>query len=307
MENNHADLTLFTVILMSNGSYDEIKNGIDSVFSQDYNNIEMIISHYGLKDLNQHDLIQYINTLSAKNKNVSKVRISTKERPVGKYRHINQAKELATGEYILFVREGGVLKSQTVISEFVKMFSENPSAMTVSGFYEIGDIGKQENITILPEKSYVDRLGSGDYKDAYYEIIKEMFIPLESTAFHRKAFDFVENFDENLKYNVEKSFFLNLVRQGNKPLFINKIITNHRKVDVDRIDKKIMETEEITMFESDIIPYLYLFPKSMKKELKSLFYQKKYHYIMKYYYHRWSIMEKINFYLTNLPLIIYKK
>lgn len=307
MENNYTNLPIFTVILFSNSSYKNLKDGIASVFAQDYGNIELIISHYGLQDLNQHDLIQYINELSTKKQNITKIRISTKERTVGMYRQLNQSKELATGEYILFVRAGGVLHSETIISEFVRAFHHTPDATTISGFYQIIDPEPQTNSMILPDQHDIDRLNSGDYKNAYYEIVQNMFIPLESTVFRRKAFDLVGNFNECLKYNVEKSFFLNLVRQGNKPLFINQIVANHKKVDPAKIDKKTLETEEITIFESDIIPYLNILPKNIKQELKSLYYSKKYHYIMKYYYFRWSVAERLKFRLTNLPLFLSKK
>lgn len=305
MEQNCAMLPRFAVTFLSKGSYEKIKDGIDSVFAQDYNNIELVISHYGLEDLNQHDLIQYINSLSEKKKNVTKVRISTKERPVGRYRHLNQSKDLATGDYLLFMREGDVLHSPTVVSQFVSAFCNNPDAITISGFYAMIGAEAVEDADIKPNQDDVDKLRFGDYKDAFYEVIMKRIIPMESTAFRRKAFDFVKKFNEELYYFSEWSYFLNLIRQGNKPMFIDEVVTNH-KMDVEaETDKKQIQAEEIAVFESDIVPYLNLFEKTIAKRIRTQLGRKRYEYTMAYEYQTWDAIKKLKFRLNHLGYMLW--
>lgn len=104
-----------SIITVTYNSSSTIKYSIESVLSQDYNNIEYIIIDGDSKD----------NTLDVINKYSKNVSVIISEPDKGIYDAMNKGIENATGDIIGILNSDDFFTSNNIISKVVKAFKEN--------------------------------------------------------------------------------------------------------------------------------------------------------------------------------------
>jgi glycosyltransferase involved in cell wall biosynthesis len=115
---NSENLPLVTVVTVTYNSALYVRDAIDSVLAQSYQNIEYIISD----DCSKDDTWKIVSAYTD-----PRIKASRNDRNLGEYANRNKAIEMATGEYLIFIDGDDIIFSHGV-GFFVNMMRSFPRA-----------------------------------------------------------------------------------------------------------------------------------------------------------------------------------
>lgn len=160
-----------------------IRQTIESVISQTYNNIEYIIIDGASTDGSIEIINQYADQLS----------YFVSESDNGIYHAMNKGWKKATGEYCLFLNSGDYLYKNTVIEQVVNKIPETPADIIFGDLYAFDE--NQYWVTSFKEKISL-----------YY--FHHSFIPHPSTFTKRSLLIELNGFYEHYKVISDWAFFV---------------------------------------------------------------------------------------------------
>ena len=147
-----------TVVTLTYRHFERLWQTVDSVLSQDYPNIEYIISDDGSEDFPRDKLIAYINE-----KNIRQYPVQILQNPenVGTVKNINGAYRAANGEYLFNLSCGDIFFSNSVVRQLVDRFQQTNARVLVASrlLYE----GDYKPICLLPhfeERKIIESLNT---------------------------------------------------------------------------------------------------------------------------------------------------
>jgi glycosyltransferase len=173
---------------------------MQSVSSQDYDNLEYIVIDGGSTDGTQEKITNYQLRITDKFPNISFKYISEKDS--GLYNALNKGIRLATGDVIGILHSDDLFFERNTLSKVAKTFAETDADLV----YANGQYVAQQNIDkvkrIYPAK---------DFKKSY---LKFGWIPLHTTIYVKRAvFEQYGLYDEQYSiasdYDISLRWFLN--------------------------------------------------------------------------------------------------
>ena len=126
-----------SVITVTLNSKETIRDTLNSVYSQNYKNIEHIIVDGGSND----------GTLSILKKYNNKKKKVFIKKNFGIYKSINYAIKKSTGKYICILNSDDIFQSNSTIKEFMKIASKNKNTKIFLGNVAYFDNSDYYNIT----------------------------------------------------------------------------------------------------------------------------------------------------------------
>lgn len=221
---NNINYPLVTIGVVTYNSGDFILETLDSIKSQTYPNIELIVSD----DCSSDDTVEKCKRWFAENAN-SFVRAELVTSPIntGVSGNSNRAFEKATGEwYKMF--DGDDIMRPYAIDEFVKYVKDNPEVNFV--FSQSKHFKKNVN----EEKNYPDDHIS-DYlyrpdmtAKKQLSVISKLYLAPGPVFIKRSAIAKVGAFDERFPLLEDYPLFIKLVKNGNKIYLLNKQLVDKR-------------------------------------------------------------------------------
>ena len=222
---NTPKVSIITVVY--NGAK-TIRQTIESVRNQTYQNIEYIIVDGGSKDATIDIINEYSDSVS----------LLISEPDDGLYYAMNKGIELCTGELI------GILNSDDwyeadIVANVVKKHNKVGGDIYYCDFnlvYESGNI----------EKAYV-----GDLSDIWH------FNPIgHCTAFvTKKTYDKIGLYDTKYKYAADYDFFFRAYIAKKEFIYIKKILSNFRIGGLSTGDREIETLNEVRMIQSSFFSF----------------------------------------------------
>lgn len=185
-----------------------IRDSIESVLSQDYNNIEYIIVDAKSKD----------KTLDIINEYKDKISIIISEPDNGMYEGINKGIRLATGDIIGLLHSDDVFYADDTISRVVKEMKRTRAELA----YGNGIFVKPSNMNHII-RDWI----SGQYIPS--RIIRG-WLPLHTTVFARRnVFETIGYYDEQYKISADSDWLVRcLYKASLKVTYINEYIVRMR-------------------------------------------------------------------------------
>ena len=116
-------MKLYTIVLTHYNQMEYIEEALDSVFIQNYPNIELLITDDASKNFDEKKITEYIK--KHKKNNIKNFKILGNEKNIGTTKTLNNAIKVSTGEYIQFFAAYDALYDKNVISNFVKAFNKS--------------------------------------------------------------------------------------------------------------------------------------------------------------------------------------
>ena len=199
-----------SIITATYNSAKYIASSLNSIFNQDYKDIECIIIDGDSKD----QTISIIKTYQRKNLNITLV----SEADNGIYDALNKGIKLATGDLIGFVHSDDNLASPHIISELVLAIKEKQAF----GIY--GDL------------QYVSQLDTSklirDWKSCVFSksLLKKGWMPPHPTLFLKKeVYQKHGNFNQNYKISADYDFMLRVLKDKTlRFVYLPKVIIKMR-------------------------------------------------------------------------------
>jgi glycosyltransferase involved in cell wall biosynthesis len=184
---------LVTVICLSYNHAQFVVEALESVFQQQYKNIELIV----VDDASTDDSAQVIRTTLAGRKQV--VFIPLQEN-VGNCRAFNVAFKRSSGEYVIDFSADDVM-SAGMISRQIQFFQTlDPSfGVVFTDAVYIDEHGRKlhEHFRSLIAKGRIERIPQGDI---YGDVLSTYFIPSPTMMIRREVLLTLNGYDEDLAY-----------------------------------------------------------------------------------------------------------
>lgn len=269
---------LFSVIILHYNQPQYVKTALDSVFNQNYDNIEIIFADDASKAIDVDDLKNYCE--KNKKENIKAIKWQINEKNLGTVKSLNKAIDKAEGEYILFFAADDALFDENVLSNYVKEFkSASPDTYMISSQCYMMD----ESLKNLINK-FVDVADGMEFNklsalEQYRVFAKRCFLAIGSTAMRKQMFEDFGKFSEVYKLVEDWSYYLKLTREGGKIKFSNFNGLLHRNGGVshtnttDKVPPHIIEYryDIVKILENEVFKYPELFSRSDRAEIYSFY------------------------------------
>ena len=222
---------LVSIITPSYNSKRFIKETIDSVLSQTYQNWEMII----VDDCSKDGSVEYIKNII---KNDERIKIIALSKNVGAAEARNKALDIAKGRYIAFLDSDDVWY-ENKLEEQIKFMKENNYAFTYTAYIPISEDGKEEYKPI-----YVpDKLN-------YEQYCKNTIIGCLTVIIDKSI---VGEFKmPNIKSSHDMALWLLIMKRGFNAYGLNKILAKYRLVSNSNTSKKFKAAKDVWRVYRDI-------------------------------------------------------
>lgn len=250
---------LVSVLVISYNNIQYLKGCIDSILSQDYSHIEIIISDDCSPEFDKEDIKNYIET--NKKENIVNYVVNKNEVSQGTVKNFNNGINLSTGDIIVNLSCDDELFDSTVIST-IKDFHDNNDCLVASGFLAYFE----ENLTkwngyCTPLKENIKYI-EGDPIECFKKICEHgSFIPTQGLSYKRKLIEDYGLYDEEYKMFDNLPRLLSLTRRGCKLGFIKSNLVKFRADGNALVEEKTTELKEILdrdsrlAEEKEILPY----------------------------------------------------
>ncbi|MBI6873585.1 glycosyltransferase [Clostridium aciditolerans] len=299
---------IFSFIIVSYRNYHYIFECIDSVLTQDYPNIEIIISNDGSDDFDEMEIRDYINRY--KSKNIKSVVINNNSTNLGTVKNINKALSFATGEYIMIIAADDALFNNSVFSNFANYFEENKDILVVTSQCKMYDIDLKTFQTNAVQPNQVQMIKNYTSLELYNEISVACLIPAGACCFRREIYRKYGYYDEEIFLIEDWSFFLRIVRMGAKIGWLDITAIKHRDGGISHgnvnNDTKAMfhyYDDVIKITEKEILPYMNMLTRDKRKHVKKEYNNVKIGYVKKYKWHQYSFLDKFIYCVTHFSTI----
>lgn len=305
------DYPLFSFVIVSYKNFKYIYECIDSVLMQDYPNIELIISNDGSDDFDDIKLKDYIN--EHKDENIKRVVTNNNPTNVGTIKNINKALSFVSGEYVMMLAADDALFDKSVFSDFVNYFKENPEMSVVTsqcGMYEV-DLETFQYNAVRPEQ--IEMIKNYSPEQLYNELSVACLIPAGGCCYKTEIYKKYGYYDEAFFLIEDWSFFLRIVRMGERVGWLDITAMKHRDGGISHgnsnNDNKAMfhyYDDVIKITEKEILPYISLLSKDKRKQVKKDYNNLCVGYIKKYKWNEYSINQKLIYCVTHFGEIVNK-
>ena len=189
-----------------------IKQTIDSVLSQKYQNLEYIVVDGGSTD-------ETIDILKSYEKKIK----WTSQKDKGQTHAINKGLKKASGDILCYLNSDDLLTKGS-LNIVAKEFSQKNTDWLIGDYQIIDHKGKR-----LRKQSFIEsykRFLLKHYSPGLLKIANN-FIPQPSTFWSREAFKKVGLFNQDLKYTMDYDYWLRMSKLF-KPTIITKVLSKFR-------------------------------------------------------------------------------
>ncbi len=220
---NAENLPLVTVAISAYNHEDFIKECIESIWEQDYPNIEILVIDDNSKD-NTYQILKELEK-----KSPYKMEVFRNEENKGISKNLNRLIKIAKGEFISFMSSDDKYYGKKVFSSCIEIFLENPEVQVI---YNEGYTWDGKNFLKKAQGS----LEISYIKNHQYEKLLEHMLSnvphllIQGSFFRKKFLEEIGGFDETLRADdwvlnirVFKAIISNISNKNYKALYNENI------------------------------------------------------------------------------------
>lgn len=253
----------FSVIILHYNQPQYIKTAIDSVLSQDYGAIELIIADDHSAVFDEIGIQDYIANKASEN--LISVKIITSEENLGTTKNVNAGIKASTGELVMFFAADDALFDSSILTRFASELTMLPSDRHIIAAQCLMYDEKLERILEkFVDERRAQRMNLNSSSEQFDAFSTSCFYAIGATAFKRKMIESLNWFDERYVYIEDWPFFLKLTRLGNKIKFVSFPALKHRDGGISHHNNLnelpvhvVKYHDDISSIqENEIIPYL---------------------------------------------------
>jgi len=238
---------LFSVVILCYQHFEYLFPAIDSVLSQNYPNIELIVSDDNSLNFPREEVERYL--ASNKRKNISRVLIRQERENSGTVRHLNHAIQVCEGAYVAALAGDDMFQDGTVLSRYVTGFSHAPKGclieMAQTGMYD-EKLETLEEYYLKPEGKAALKKTKTDSKVLLHLLIRDgACLPSTSTCFRREFFTKFGPFNENYVLVEDYPMHVRLAEEGWIIHYEDFVAIKHRHGGISHGQEKTAKSSSI--------------------------------------------------------------
>lgn len=252
---SNKETPLVSVLILSYKNLDGIFATLDSVASQDYPNLEVIISDDGTPGF--EDSIPLLRSYAKDHfKPGHSLVLNPIKTNAGTVRNANSAIGLASGRYIKTISPDDVFTISSAISDYVRYMEEHDYLVCFAKMRGIGDNGTIYHDLAACDSDYV-ALRSLSPKEILNKLYARNFLPGAAEFFDRKVFDKYGLFDERIRLIEDYSYWLHLAQNDVRFGFIDKVLIDYSLTGVSSSGSygSLFMQDMFTIYELYIFPF----------------------------------------------------
>ncbi len=200
---------LVSIIMTVYNGLPYLKNSIDSVLNQSYDNFEFIVVDDGSTDKS----CSFIE----KNYDTNKIKLIRNEK-VGRAKALNLGINISRGEFISIIDSDDIFLEDKIRLQ-VEFFKKNP---------EYSLVGSMSNLYNYDTKSLVDN--SINRPIEHDDIVKYFLIgqPIQhpTVLIRKEVVKNIGGYNENIKFLLDRDIFLRILKKGGRLYNINKCLVH---------------------------------------------------------------------------------
>jgi len=258
-----TDNPLFSIVVLIYNNQRYVYELLDSIFFQDYDNIQLIVSDDGSKEFDFKKLSDYIE--SYKKSNIKDVIINHNKNNLGTVKHVELMLEKSSGEYVMYIAADDVLFDQNSISTLVNGFNDkNDCIQVVTSLVGMYDDSLERFDHFFNTKDEIDLINSGDSWKLFETLSLRCIIAAPGTVYHRDVFKKIGPLSKDYFLIEDWISYLRIARMGIKIKYIESITAKHRDGGISHGNKRNNTDayrryckDFVTAFELEIMPYAY--------------------------------------------------
>jgi len=253
---------LFTVILLHYNQQCYLRESLDSIFKQEYDNIELIFADDCSTKLDIDAIRDYVE--KNRKPNISNVIYQINDNNCGTVNNINRAVQSAHGTFCMFFAADDKLYDPHVLSNFSTCLSELPEDQyMVSGQCNMMDEDLSELIGAFVNVPLALELNRRSAKEQFQKFAFTCMYAMGATAFRMEMFQKFGYFDTTYRIIEDWSYFLHLTNSGSKIIYVDFQALLHRDGGVSHFNQVVLpphvleyKNDNLLIQEREILPYL---------------------------------------------------
>ena len=224
---NKTEDELISISILTYRNYRYLYEALESVFSQDYSNIELIVSDDGSDNFPEDEIRTYIQ--KNKKNNIKNVIVNHEKVNQGTVKHINKVIDLANGDYFAALAGDDVFYDEKTISTYMNNFKKNPQYLIQMAQTAMFDetLTKVDYYYCRPD--IIELLKKQDFDQLLEKICFYPYFPSTSTCFTKALFEKIGKFDETYKLIEDLPFHLRLLKEKVPILYCDFVAVKHRE------------------------------------------------------------------------------
>lgn len=223
MSDNKKNNNIMSVVIISYNNLQYIKECLDSLFSQSYPSIELIIADDGSENFDMIMLRDYIE--KNKSDNIKFIQIFTNSENLGTVKNINKALKKVCGEYVKILAADDLFYQDDAILKCVNYFESHNCIMAISEIVKLYPDSKEKKSN---QKKYSELLKNKNIKKTLGVAITGSLIKAPSVFFKKEFFKKYGLFDESYKLIEDLPMWLKVLKAGESIGFIDEILVKYR-------------------------------------------------------------------------------
>lgn len=264
---------LFTVIITSYNQERTIRESIQSVLIQNYENMELIITDDGSSNFDKAATEEYIN--KNKKRNLTKLLVLAHKQNSGTVKSLNSAIRQSNGYYLTAFAGDDCLYDENTIANYEKAFTEQRERHIITAQCHRYDPELKQLLYKQVNVARANSINESPAKIQFKMISETNTFAMGATAFRRETLEKYGLFDERYKVVEDWPLFLKLTRNGEKVFFVDFVALKHRAGGMSKRQSKesnlALNSKEfcvglLAVFENEIFPFMKTFSSDEQHE-----------------------------------------
>lgn len=245
-----------SILLAACNSGKTIEASIQSVLSQSYPNLQMILCDDGTKAFDSEEIRRFVQQQNS----YVEVKIIHQPQNVGTVQNLNAGLKLADGEWIMLLAADDCFASESaaahLMQRLLKSGREWAVARTALCDEQLLSRGRS-----VPTQEVSDNIIAGNAKELYLRLCTGCCLPAGGSIYRTDLLRRMGGFDETYRLTEDWPIFLKLVRRGLLPTISEEIVVLHRFGGVSRKDAGknfAYQNDLITVLRKEVAPHIEL-------------------------------------------------
>lgn len=259
---------LISAIVVHYNNGDLIYETLDSILTQDYPEIELIVSDdKSPVGFDANAILAYIE--NHKRNNIKNIIINENKENLGTVRHLEVIRGLSGGEFEISIAADDVWKYTDVFTSFIELFNKlGPDAQWIVSQVEMCDYTMQKMNGLFMPDNIIELVKRKDRQGLLNIECHSCILPGLGSAFRRLFFDKIGSLSEDYYLVEDYSTHLRALRLGIMPHYLDKVTAKHRSGGISHgnvrngqeLHMKLLH-DYVRAFELEVLPYPELFAK----------------------------------------------
>lgn len=300
-----VNVECLSVLIPCYQNFDSIFETLDSLFYQDYSDIELVIGNDGSTFFSKETLETYIHL--NKKDNIGNVVILDFKQNRGTVKLLNELFNNSHGNYIKLMGPGDLLSTPSALKILVSELRASKADVAIAQALciKISNNNYYSEKFIQPSDNIMKVMMKSTSRSLYLMLLRENQINIVASIFTKSALKRVGGFDQHYCLMEDWPLWIKFSKTSFKFIWIPKIVCKYKlggisNIKKTNISKSIFLQDLIVFYEREVLPEMYHFKFWGKREI--LFCYKKLNY-----YQNAGRVCKICFYLCYIDIIFKRK